>query len=35
VRDIAEQMGIERVSLSITHAANLAIASAVALGTSS
>ncbi len=35
VRDIAEQMGIERVSLSITHAANLAIASAVALGTTS
>ena len=35
VRDIAEQMGIDRVSLSITHAANLAIASAVALGTSS
>lgn len=32
VRDIAERMGIERVSLSITHAANLAIASAVALG---
>jgi holo-[acyl-carrier protein] synthase len=35
VKDIAKQMGIERVSLSITHAANLAIASAVALGTSS
>ncbi len=35
VQQIAEQMGIERVSLSITHAANLAIASAVALGTSS
>ncbi len=32
VRDIADAMGIERVSLSITHAANLAIASAVALG---
>ena len=32
VRDIAEQMGIERVSLSITHTASLAIASAVALG---
>jgi holo-[acyl-carrier protein] synthase len=34
VQDIAEQMGIEQVSLSITHAANLAVASAVALGTS-
>lgn len=34
VREIAEQMGIKQVSLSITHAANLAVASAVALGTS-
>jgi holo-[acyl-carrier protein] synthase len=31
VKEIAERLGIERISISITHTANFAIASAVAL----